>query len=240
MAWAVVAHTVSGNTDGQNGPFRAPTGIGTVNCVGADLYLVALGYYSGDPASTVLTDVSGNTYTLLPTQSAAGDTNVKVAWFYKVAPAVSVIEAWTVTQNTSLPQYCGVNAVAISGCPASPTITRTQSGTTSSTPSAGSIGSAGNLVVTAVAHYPGVVSSVDNSFQLFDLGYTSNNCMGIGVAWQNLSGGVAGAVNPTFTLGSAPTASAVQALSFTASGGAAFLAQPGRIINQSINRASTY
>lgn len=221
--WALVNHAVSGHGNGSGGAgagiFRAPD-IGLLSTTGADLYLVAAGYYLGvDPVAGDMADVQGGAgYTLLTPQAAVGDANMKVAWFYKVAPTVGGAEAWFLTGN-SRATFAGICALAISGCAASPTVTHTESGATSSTPSAGSLGAAGNLVVTAVADYTATVSSIGSSFAITDQSdYTVGNNIGIAAAWQNLVGGVAGAVNPTWTLSGAPTASAVQAIAFTPAG----------------------
>lgn len=223
-AWTLVAHAENGNSDGVTGPFKAPTGVGTVNCTGADLYTVAMSWYSSaaDPPASVLADVSGNTYIELAHQSAAGDTSNRLTWFYKVAPTVSASEQWTVTfdAGTGGPQFVGLTAACFSGSSATPTITHVEDGTTTSTPSAGSIGTAGDLVVTAVSDYTVTVSGINSSFQITDQSnYTVGNNIGIAMAWPNLSGGVAGAVNPVWTLSGSPGASVVQALSFTGTGG---------------------
>lgn len=244
MAWALVQHAKNGNADGATGPFRAPHS-GTINAVGADLYLVPIAFYGSDPPASVLTDVSGNTYTLLTPIAAIGDGNCKIAWFYKVAPATSAVEAWTITPSGGgpEPQFVGMVVLCFSGCAAVPTITHTESGATTSTPSAGSLGAAGNLVVTAVADYTALVSSIDSGFDFAGLSsdYTGSNNIGIAAAWQNLSGGVAGAVNPTWTLTGSPSAVVVQALSITGTGGVGtFIARPGLNIRQAVNRAGTY
>lgn len=227
-SWTLIAHAKSGNADGASGPFKAPNAT-TVNCTGADLYTLAIGWYGGTPPSTVVADVSGNPYTMLTPQAAAGDANNKVVWFYKVAPAVSAVEQWTVTLDvpSTAPQNAGVTAACWSGVAGSPTVTHTESGTTSSTPSAGSLGAAGNLVLTAVSDYTATVSSIDSSFAITDQSnYTGSNNMGIAMAWQNLSGGVAGSVNPTWTMSALPTAVAVQAISVTGTGGGGATSQP--------------
>lgn len=243
MPWALVQHTKNGNADGATGPFRAPHS-GTINAVGADLYLVPIAFYGSSPPASVLTDVSGNIYTLLTPVVAAGDGNCKIAWFYKVAPATSAVEAWTITPagGGPEPQFVSMTPLCFSGCAAVPTITPAQSGATTSTPSAGSLGSAGDLVVTAVADYTALVSSIDSGFAITDQSdYTGSNNMGIAAAWQNLSGGVAGAVNPIWTMSAGPTAVVVQALSITGTGGVGtFIARPGLNIRQAVNRAGTY
>jgi hypothetical protein len=219
--WALVAHAKSGNADGTGGPFKAPNA-STVNCTGADLYTVAIGWYGGTPPSTVLADVTAGGYTMVTPQAAAGDASNKATWFYKVAPTVSAVEQWTVTVDapSTAPQFTGVVAACWSGTAVSPTITPIGSGTTTSTPSAGSLGSAGDLVLTAVADYTATVSSIDSSFAITDQSnYTGSNNIGIAMAWPNLSGGVAGPVNPIWTLSASPSAAAVQAISITGTGG---------------------
>lgn len=217
--WTLVAHTKSGNADGTTGPFKAPTGAGTVVTTGAELYACAASYYStsaGDPASGDLTDVSGNSYTRLTPQTSAGDVKNKIVWFYKLSPTTSAVEQWTLVDVGNHTDNVGLTCLAFSGVGASPTVTSSSSGATSSTPSAGSLGASGNLVLTAVADYTVTVTSIDSSFSITDQSnYTAANNIGIAAAWQNLSGGVSGAVNPTWTLSGAPTASAVQAMSVT-------------------------
>ncbi len=219
MSWAIVAHTKSGNADASGGPFRAPHA-GTVNTTGADSYWVAISHYDGSHVfASQLADVAGNTYTLLPSgPTAAGDANVRVDWLYCLAPTTNAAESWTLTSLST--EFAGLCVVAVSGTAASPTITHAESGATSSTPSAGSLGAAGNLVMTAVADYTSTVVSIDSSFAITDQSdYTGGNNIGIALAWPNLSGGVAGAVNPTWTMSGTPTAVCVQAVSVTGTGG---------------------
>lgn len=220
-SWVLKASTKSGNADGANGPFKAPAGASTSNCTGADLYVVlASGYQTPAPANTDLTDVSLNTYTLLTSQAAAGDPLNQVSIFYKVGPAVSSVEQWTLTQF-GRNSYAGLICLAFSGCHQTvPAVVHNESGATSSTPGAGSVGVAGNLVITAVADYTSTVVSIDSSFVIIlQSDYTAGNNIGIAAAWNNSSGGIGGAVNPLWTLSGSPGAVACQSISFAPAAG---------------------
>lgn len=207
MAWALVAHAVSGNTDGANGPFRAPTGSGSVNTTGADLYVVVVACYAVLVA-TDMSDSGGAGYSMLAVQAAVGDTSQRVYIFYKAAPTTSATEHWTLGSVTAA--YAGVCAAAFSGSNASQSPGSTRSGTTTSTPQAGSLGIATDLVVCGAGNYTRILSSIDSGFSITDQNnYVSNHNMGTAMAWCNLSGGIAGAVNPTWTYGGAGTQTSV-------------------------------
>jgi hypothetical protein len=217
--WALKAHAINGDSDGGNGPFRAPTGSSNVDTTGADLYLCLETFYNSSASNiNTLTDVGGNTYTYTTAQAASGDGSTGVRWAYKLNPTTSASEHWSVASNGNA-VYLGLACAAFSGSNALDG-SSVQSGTTTQNPQAGSLGAAGDLVVTGVSDYSASYSSIDSSFAVTDTSaYASGNHMATMFAWQNASAGVGGAVNPKWTLSATPSASAVQAIAFTPSGG---------------------
>lgn len=221
--WNRIAHTKSGNADGPGGPYLAPH-TGTVNTIGANLYVLAISHYNNglnpDPALDIIDAAGGaNTYQLVPGQGAGTDPNTRITYLVCFNPITSPTEQWQLSNTSGHVSYAGLSASAWSGCSGSQTPGVVGDGSTTSTPAAGTIGSAGDLVITAVADYVVTVSSIDSGFDLFDQSdYTNSNNIGLAVAWQDIPGGIAGPVNPIWTLAGSPSSCAVQSISITGSG----------------------
>src|SRR5678816_3389802 len=99
MAWVLKAHAKSGNADGAGGPFKAPSGSGTVDTTGADLYVIPISNYDGSEANftgATVADAHGNVYTYVNAQLAAGDPSNRVSFFYCLNPVTSPTEQWVI------------------------------------------------------------------------------------------------------------------------------------------------
>lgn len=192
MAYAHVASTVKGTA--QNG--GATDAISTT---GADLFVVAVGWYSGGGATSVtVSDSAGNTWTPLTRRTVSpGANEASLQLFYCRGGTTSATHTFTASVTSGFPF---VWAGAFSGSAASPFDQESGAGNASTTSvQPGSITPSENdcLVVGAVNFTAGNTGSVNGGFTGAFVNFSSGNFFGGGGA--RLIQTTAAAANPTFS-----------------------------------------
>ena len=117
MAWSVIAHSIQAL--GVNGGTTAVS----LDTRGADLIVLGVHYTQALSAvlgATNLSDVYGNTYTLISqgTGASPGSQADAIAWV--AAPSVGNAHTWTISGAAMAQSYCSISIVALSGSAASP------------------------------------------------------------------------------------------------------------------------
>ena len=191
MSWTLVAKTSAGSSNGG-----ASVTTSAINCVGADLIVVAVGFYN---QVGTLSDSSSNSWTSIGPVEWATDSKSEI--FYCFSPTTSASQTFTFTKVTGN-IYPSITVLAYSGSKGSGSYDQTNNNTGGSvtTISTGSITPSvnGSLVIATVAVDVASVSSISVGTIEGNQSYASGQCLA--EATMDYIQATAAAINPTWTL----------------------------------------
>jgi hypothetical protein len=216
MSFALVAHTGSGGT---------PSGVtsSAIDTTGADLIVVATGYYNFGVGLTI-SDSNSNTWT---PATVITSSPVNLQLWYCVNPTVGAGHTFTLSGSSV---YTGITVAAFSG-PAAPSPLDQQGGAAAASPGPITPTAANELVISYAGTAGGAADGVDSGFTITDdIALVSMMSFGISAAyliqtsataenptWTDSSGGVGASGIASFLAASPSTPSHL--LSLLASGG---------------------
>jgi hypothetical protein len=212
MAWSVVSSASYGN----NVPALVVPSAGSISTVGANVIVALISIYTYVPAAGDLVDSASNSWAFRGEQNAAGDSAMRVAIFDCITPTTSGTHTFTFDHGGNSNQFHAMVVYAFTQSATTSFGSYVENGTvTGGTDiNAGSIGSANQLVVEAIAYYTNTGMAIGASFATpVEVGYTGSN-IGVAASWKEVSG----AVDPHWTWTGSNVAAAA-ATSYAGSGG---------------------
>lgn len=234
-SFSLVAHTGATSSDTHT---VTTSGI---NTTGANLILVAIGYYQDPGAGVpcVLSDSVGgnsNTYTALTAHSSADATSGKL--FYTVPTHVGSGHTFTCTDGSGFATFPGITVTAWSGAAGDPPLdqqNRAESMGSVTTVQPGSItpGQTNELLITTITHIEASASvTVDSGFTVSDDIHLASGT-GFGIAMAYIIETSIVAKNPTWTTTTSHELVS-DIISFTDTGGGA--AMPSALLSLGVGK----
>lgn len=215
MAWALKAHAIAGS-GGSSNTGTTPG----VDTTGADLIVIAVGYFSTGTLGTI-SDSKGNTWTALANHTNSANTSLKI--YYSHSPTVGAGHTFSAAGSGT---YLSIAAMAFSGSAATPfDVEHAGGGSASTSGQPGSITPAGTgeLLVLAGSFGSGISSTAPTANDSFSAAidfHQGSSGVDFGLVDFWLSDGNANAINPTITwTGSAEYEIDIAAFKAAAGGG---------------------